>query len=1070
MTEEQKLAEDNSKRDSYTVKDISVLGGLSAVRKRPAMYIGSTSLEGLHHLVYEVVDNSIDEAMAGYCKNITVKIHKDNSITVIDDGRGIPTDIHPKYEISGVELVMTKLHAGGKFENKAYQVSGGLHGVGLSVVNALSKSIIIEVKRDGKIYQQKYEIGNPITKLEVIGDSEETGTKVTFSPDPEIFETIDFHFDTLSARLRELAFLNQGLRITLEDEKTSNTQEFQYEGGIVEFVEFLNEKKIPIHKPIFFEKEKDKIKVEIAMQYNSGYQENVFSFANDINTKEGGTHLTGFKTALTRTLNQYAEKKNLKEKLGSDDVREGLTAVIAVKIPQPQFEGQTKTKLGNFEVKGIVDSIVNSKLGSFLEENPSIAQDILGKAVNAARAREAAKKARDLTRRKGVLNSHSLPGKLADCQEKDPSKCELYFVEGDSAGGCFSEDTKVALTDGRNLSFKDLVKEHKQGQRNYCYTIKKDGTVGIEQIKNPRKTKENAEVIKLILDNDEEIICTPDHNFMSRDGSYIPANSIDNITSLMPLRKKMSKIEGRITIKDYEMIYDPKKHKWIFTHLLSDIYNLENRRYKSNFGEHKHHIDFNRLNNNPENITRLSKEEHLKLHAKMVEKTLLREEVKQKAREAHKDPNYRKKVREMMSTPKMKKILSERAKKQWEDEEYKEYMINKFLEFYRKDSEYRNKSLKILNESQKDYWSKSENRELQSKRVKAFFENHPKAKEILSKISKKQWDDKELRKWRSSKTIEQWTNEFREKRKKAYDKTYFKSTISFMKRLLELSDNLDEYELDRIQSKNKNLLKKDTFAERFFNNDENAMIEAVENYNHKVKKIVRLNKKIDVYDIEVSGTHNFALASGVFVHNSAKQGRDKKFQAILPLRGKIINVEKARLNKIFANEEITTMITAIGCGIGQEFNIARARYHKIIIMTDADVDGSHISCLLLTFFYRYMKQLVEKGYIYIAQPPLYKIKKDKHEEYIYNEEKLQETLLSIGKDNVSIQRYKGLGEMNPHQLWDTTMDPSTRTLLQVTIEDAVKADEMFSLLMGSEVEPRREFILTHAKEVVNLDI
>jgi len=625
--------------NKYSVKEIQVLGGLSAVRKRPSMYIGSTGLRGLHHLVYEAVDNSIDESMAGFCNNIKVIIHTDNSITIIDDGRGIPTEIHPKFKISGVELVLTKLHAGGKFEKKAYKVSGGLHGVGISVVNALSKNLTIEVKRDGKVHKQIFETGKPTAPLEITGQTEETGTKITFTPDSEIFETTDFHFETLSSRLRELAFLNKGLKIVIEDERTKKKHEFQYNGGIVSFVEFLNQNKKPLHNVIFFEKEKNNAKVEIAMQYNDGYQENIFSFANDINTEEGGTHLSGFKTALTRTLNNYAQKKNMKDvKLSSDDVREGLSAVISVKLPNPQFEGQTKTKLGNSEIKGIVESIVNEGLGSFLEENPLISKQIITKSITAARAREAARKARELTRRKGALNSHSLPGKLADCQERDPAKCEIYMVEGDSAAG------------------------------------------------------------------------------------------------------------------------------------------------------------------------------------------------------------------------------------------------------------------------------------------------------------------------------------------------------------------------------------------------------------------------------------------------SSKQGRNRSFQAILPLRGKILNVEKARLTKMFENEEITTIITALGTGVAEDFNIEKLRYHKIIIMSDADVDGAHIRTLILTFFYRYMRPLIEAGHIYIAQPPLYRVKKGKEEYYVYNEKRLDELLNKIGKEGVTLQRYKGLGEMNPKQLWDTTMSPEKRILLKVMLEDAIEADKIFTILMGDEVEPRKEFIQEHAKEVVNLDI
>ncbi len=625
---------------SYKADNIDVLEGLSAVRKRPAMYIGGTGLDGLHHLVYEVVDNSIDEALAGFCTEINVIIRKDGSVTVIDNGRGIPVDIHPKLKRSAVEVVLTVLHAGGKFDRESYKVSGGLHGVGISVVNALSKLVIVEVMRDGKIHKQSFERGKPLGDLEVVGDSDKTGTIVTFTPDHEIFPETEFHFETLASRFRELAFLNKGLKITVKDERTDKGHEFCYDGGIVSFVEHLNANKIAISKPpIYLHKEKDKIDIEIAMQYNDSYNENIFSFANNINTRDGGTHLSGFKTALTRTMNNYIEHNKISEmKLTSDDVREGLTAVISVKLPEPQFEGQTKGKLGNSEVKGIVDSIVTSELGSFLEENPATAKQIVAKLVNAAEAREAARKAKELIRRKGALNRTSLPGKLADCSNKDPSKCEIYLVEGDSAGG------------------------------------------------------------------------------------------------------------------------------------------------------------------------------------------------------------------------------------------------------------------------------------------------------------------------------------------------------------------------------------------------------------------------------------------------SAKQGRNREFQAILPLRGKILNVEKARLEKMFQNEEIRTIITATGTGIGDEFDLARARYHKIILMTDADVDGAHIRTLLLTFFYRYAKQLIEAGYVYIAQPPLYKLKKNKHERYLYNDEKLKEAIKEVGEDGIVIQRYKGLGEMNPKQLWETTMDPSTRTLLKVTIEDAVEADTIFTILMGDQVEPRRKFIEEHAKEVVNLDI
>ncbi len=627
----------------YDAGQIQVLEGLEAVRKRPGMYIGTTSSRGLHHLVYEVVDNSIDEALAGYCTAIEVYIHPDNSITVTDNGRGIPVDMHAVGK-PAVEVVMTVLHAGGKFGGEGYKVSGGLHGVGVSVVNALSEWLEVEVCRDGKKYSMRFERGKTARPLSQIGTTDTTGTKVTFKPDAEIFEDTVYHFDVLRQRLRELAFLNKGINITLIDERDGASKTFHYEGGIVSFVEYLNKSKDVLHKPpVYVEGEKDTTIVEVALQYNDGYVENIHSFVNNINTEEGGTHLSGLKTALTRTINDYAKKMNMlkdnEENLSGEDVREGLTGVISIKIREPQFEGQTKTKLGNSEVRGIVDGLVSEQLGYFFEENPQITKKIIEKAILATRARAAARKARELTRRKSALEISSLPGKLADCSIRDAEQTEIYLVEGDSAGG------------------------------------------------------------------------------------------------------------------------------------------------------------------------------------------------------------------------------------------------------------------------------------------------------------------------------------------------------------------------------------------------------------------------------------------------SAKQGRDRRFQAILPLRGKILNVEKARLDKILTNEEIRSMITAFGNGIGEDFNLEKSRYGKIIIMTDADVDGAHIRTLLLTFFYRYMQPLIKEGRVYIAQPPLYLLKKGKEQWYLYNDDALSKLLNDIGRDsNYNIQRYKGLGEMNPEQLWETTMNPEARTILQVTLEDAMEADEIFSVLMGDKVEPRRQFIEEHAHEVTNLDL
>lgn len=637
---------------TYNASQIQVLEGLEAVRRRPGMYIGSTDSRGLHHLVYEIVDNSIDEAMAGFCTHIYVTIHADISITVVDNGRGIPVDIHPKTGKSALEVALTMLHAGGKFGGSGYKVSGGLHGVGLSVVNALSTELTAEVRRDGHIYRQICRRGIKVTEVEIVGNcgADEHGTTIHFVPDEEIFDEVNYEYDILVRRLRELAFLNGGVRIIVTDERCDPPVQdsFHYEGGVVEYVRYINKNKEVLHPdPIYFSAVKndnplETASVEVALQYNDGYSENVFTYANNINTIEGGSHLAGFRAAMTRVINDYARKfkilKDSDQNLTGDDIREGLSAIISVKLTEPQFEGQTKTKLGNAYIRTLVDNAVTAGMTTYLEENPAQAKLILDKCLSASRAREAARKARELTRRKSVLDSAALPGKLADCSEKDPSKCELFIVEGDSAGG------------------------------------------------------------------------------------------------------------------------------------------------------------------------------------------------------------------------------------------------------------------------------------------------------------------------------------------------------------------------------------------------------------------------------------------------SAKEGRDRHFQAILPLRGKILNVEKTRLDKILGNAEIKCMITAFGAGMDADFDETKLRYHKIICMTDADVDGSHIRTLLLTFFYRHMRPMIERGYVYIAQPPLYLIKKGNTERYVYSDEELNKTLDEIGRDKIYIQRYKGLGEMNPEQLWDTTMDPANRIMLRVTMDDAMLADETFTLLMGDRVEPRREFIERNSKLVADLDV
>jgi DNA gyrase subunit B len=1242
-------AKEDKKNQEYDASSITALEGLEAVRLRPAMYIGSTGDIGLHHLVYEVVDNSVDEALAGYCDTIEVTIHIDDSITVIDNGRGIPTDIHKKFGHSAAEVVLTVLHAGGKFDSNSYKVSGGLHGVGVSCVNFLSEWFKVEIWRDGKTHEMEFAAGVTVAPLKQTGKTTRRGTKITFKPDPTIFETTAYSFEKLSERLREKAFLNKGIRIFIKDERAEEekSHEFYYKGGIAEFVSHLNKNKSPLHdEPLYFETISDDLSIEISMQYNDSYDEKIFSFANNINTVDGGTHLSGFRGAITRTINAYAENsgllKNSKTVLTGDDVREGLVAIISVKIPQPQFEGQTKGKL-NSPVKGPVESFLNEKLGEFFEQNPAVAKKIVGKAVDAARARDAARKAREIVR-KSALGTSTLPGKLADCQEKDPALSEVYLVEGDSAGGCFSAQTLVSLTDTRSLSFLELIAEQEAGKQNFCYTIDQNGQVAIGEIKNVRRTKESAKVVKVTLDNGEEIICTPDHKFMLRDGSYKPAERLTQEDSLMPLYRKLSdKTEKNITIDGYEMVWNAKSDYWIFTHILADDFNLRKSLYPKGEGiQTRHHVDFNKLNNDPTNILRMTREDHFALHQKMLEFGLHRPDVKEKSAKVKQTPEFRAKMSERMKEPETRQILSEQAKAQWQDENYKEFMTAKWKEFYETNDEYRQENNRQLNKAQQEYWASEENRLAQAERTSKFYEENPQAKEQLSKIAKEQWKDQDLIAWRKKETSKQWTDEFRTKRKAALDKTYYSKTLSALKQIEVENGKVDveKYQKRRLELKDKSLLRFDKFCERYFEGDASRVNETVANYNHRIVKIEKLSERIDVYDLEVPNTHNFALASGIFVHNSAKQGRDRKNQAVLPLKGKILNVEKARFDKMLGHGEIKALITALGTGIGKDdFDVTKLRYHKIAIMTDADVDGSHIRTLLLTFFYRQMPELIENGYVYIAQPPLYKVKRGKKEEYIKDEksmfrymmrmatsdvqitsdgrpvdgrelsksleqtvefknyferfvrrinnddkllsalmeafagkngvlarnsvklrkvfeqeelmaqvegilaekgfkteltsdeehglsevvvfypngttviidwnmasyvefqkavelrttlennfpapfvmgengksetvnsrEELLEKMMGAAKKDLTIQRYKGLGEMNPEQLWETTMDPEKRTLLQVRIEDAIETDQIFTVLMGDQVEPRRRFIEQNALDVKNLDV
>ena len=1088
----------NTDNLKYGAEQIQVLEGLEPVRKRPGMYIGSTGQEGLHHLVTEIVNNSMDEAIAGFCNHIRVHFYKDGSVGIFDNGRGIPFEMKKGYGVSALELAFTKLHAGGKFGGGGYKVSSGLHGVGASVVNALSKWTRVIVKRGDDIVIQEYQDGGnvarPVEKLDPkkpvskVKGAEwsidmdkwdyESGTIVQFQPDDKIFETVNFSHKFFIAQIREYAYLTAGIRFDLIDDRYDQNYSFYFEGGTKAFLKALNRNKEPLNKtPFYIQREVDDIMVEVAMQYNDSFAENVLTFANHIKNPEGGTHLTGFRAALTKTVNDYARKAGiLKDKdanLSGDDLREGLTAVISVKLDSAslQFEGQTKAKLGNSSVRNAVETVVKDGLDRYFEENPRDAQAIVEKNILALKARMAAKAARDTVIRKTALDgSGILPGKLADCSERDASKTELFIVEGDSAGGCFFGGTTIKLVDGRSVTFEEIAKEQQMGKEHFCYTIKSDGKIGVERFINARITKKNVNVIKVTLDNNDEIICTPDHLFMLRDGKYKQASELTINDSLMPLYTKISKKgDPGITIDGYEMLWDVHSQKWIFTHMISDRYNLRSNLYKKIKRSNCHHIDFNKRNNDPTNLIRLTREEHMKLHTEHIEKTLHRSDVKEKSINAKRTQEYRERARE--KSLEKREIFSKNAKKQWESKEYKDYMIKKFLEFYKSNEEYRNKNNKQLNKEQKKYWSDENNRKNQSEKVKKYFEENIYMRDMLSNLSIEQWRNSNLLKWRSENTRQQWTDEFRKKRMESYNQTYLNKSLKLMKTIYEEYKEIREdiYNMERKKIGDRSIIKISTIRNRFFLGNFENLEEAVKNFNHKVVRIEKLTEKMDVYDAEVPNTHNFALAAGIFVHNSAKQGRNREIQAILPLFGKILNTEKTRLDKVIDSDKLKSLIIAIGAGIGEQYNPGKLRYKKLIIMADADVDGSHIKTLYLTFFYRHMKELIENGHVFIAAPPLYKAVMGKDKQYLFDDKERMTFMKTEKGKKAIIQRFKGLGEMNAEELWETTMNPDTRRLIQVDIEDASYADEVFTMLMGEEVLPRKKFIMTHAKSA-NIDV
>jgi DNA gyrase subunit B len=1059
---------------NYTAKDITVLEGLEPVRKRPSMYIGGVDAKGLHHLVWEIVDNAVDEYLNGHADAIHVVLHKGgDAVTVTDNGRGIPVDIHPKYKKPALELILTTLHSGAKFgEGGNYLHAGGLHGVGSSVVNALSKKLVATIRRDGYEWRQAFKRGRAAGPLEKLDTFRGHGTVISFEPDPEIFKTTQFDPAQIKAHLEDMSYVHSGLKITFKNEATKETFDLTHPGGIPEFLQRLvtEGQKPVVTEQAFTLARNNGEKMELALQWTEATDETIRSYVNGIRTLAGGTHEGGFKAGIVKAVRNYMETHEVKTKgltITADDIREGVVGILSVFVREPMFQGQTKEKLNNPEMAAVVDNFVRPALESWLNANKTAADQIVGRIVLAAKARLASREAASEVKRKSVTQRRlNLPGKLADCKTTDLGQSELFIVEGDSAGGCFSGKTQVALADGRALSFEELLAEQAEGKEHFCYTIRRDGQVGLERVINVRRTQTEAPVVRVTLDNGESVVCTPDHRFMLRDGTYQPAAELKPGDSLMPLYRKLSDMdEPGITIDGYEMTWDPRSERWLFTHLLADWYNRWHGLYTEVDGDHCHHVDFNKYNNNPTNLVRLPAEAHLALHRQHVAQTLHRADVIDKCRRIRQSDDFRARMSERMKQPGTRQVISAQAKAQWEDEVYKTFMAQRWREFYETHPAYRQQNSERLFEAQARYWSDGENRQAQAERVRAHFANHPEARQALAERAREQWQDGALRAWRREETARQWTPEFRAKRRATLHETYYRKTIAALKQFETDPGkiDLDAYRAHRIATRDKSLLRFETFCQRYFDGDWQKAFEAVANYNHRVAKVEPLVERLDVYDLEVPGTHNFALACGIFVHNSAKQGRNNRTQAVLPLRGKILNAEGLSLGKVLTNAELSDLVSAIGTGAGEKFDIAGLRYGKIILLMDADADGHHIATLLLAFFFRHMTELVRKGHVYIAQPPLYRIDVGKETHWARDDAHKEEILASLRSNaKPEISRFKGLGEMDPKVLAETTLDPRQRTLLQVVIDSNLEADKTFVDLLGKDPAQRYRFIMDSA--------
>ncbi|GAA1228364.1 hypothetical protein GCM10009676_08400 [Prauserella halophila] len=1157
----------------YGADDLTHLEGLEAVRKRPGMYIGSTDSRGVNHLFAEIVDNSTDEGVAGHADRVVVTLHADGSVEVDDNGRGIPTGNHAKSGTSGVELVLTRLHAGGKFGGSGYKASGGLHGVGASAVNALSLRFDVTVRRDGKVHEMSFARGTagvfdgpgpkskftPQSGLRVarkMKRGESTGTSIRYWYDARYFEQgAALDVEHVRTKLQHTAFLVPGvtfvLRAATDGEVGAIEEEtFHYPNGLADMVEYLAptgdravcgtitisgegtyKENAADENGVMQSNVERRAEVDVALRWGTGYERTVECFANTIRNVHGGTHRKGFDRALTKSLQDAISRTRglLKPKEDPptlDDITEGMTAVIHVRIPEPQFTSQTKDELSTAGITKVIQGIVDKEIRAWVDnrKTKSEAKTVLQKIVDASRVRITQKQQKDAARRKTALEGAAMPPKLVDCRATGIARSELFLVEGDSALGCFTGDTRVALASGGSKTFSELADDWAQGISHFGYTTNSQGRVVVAPLVEPRLTKRDAPLVRVRLDNGESVRCTPDHLFRLRDGSYRRADQLTAGDSLMPLYRSVSAKSAGDKLDGYERVWMNDRDEWVYTHYIADAYNLRHGLDSADNGNVRHHVDIEKRNNDPRNLRRMTWEDHAALHASM-----MGEHVHAGYRAWLADGGLEFKsamLSEQWQDPEFRAACLARLAERNADPQFRERIEQGFQEWCASlsDAE-RSAYAERMRAMQAEYWANPAHRADAAERVRIFFAE-PGRRAEWSERSKQQWQDEDLRAWRSQKTVEQFSDPAERERQREAVVAWHKAhpefgqrhstrmklrmldpdtghlarvqngraryvenvpraervaqqnegrRIAALKRLSDVLDVSDEeladaYETLRLSSARTGLRFEKLLAH--YQGDYRKLREAATHLNHRVESVEMLSETADVYDLTVDGYHNFALESGVFVHNSARSARVSEYQALLPLRGKILNVQKAGLGDALKNAEISNIVQVLGAGTGRTFDMPAMRYGRVIVMADADVDGSHIRTLLITLFARYMRPVIDEGRLYAAMPPLHKVvTKGKSEEthYTFTEREMQEKVAELEAKGKTIKkpvpRFKGLGEMDADELWETTMNPATRAVRRITLDDAEAAEAALELLMGEKVEPRRNWLVSSSERV-----